>query len=127
MNTFSKHYCLQCHCDIHATCILDLCKFPSAEQTSILQVVLESSNDHANGNVECCGTDASREAMVDDSNMICFMVQARHIILCTIHSQVASQGTGVVHSADMAIHQCYKEMGRTSIKNATSNASVAIC
>jgi hypothetical protein len=44
----------------------------SATQTSSLQVVLESSNDqdHADGNVECRGTDASKEAG-DDSNVNC--------------------------------------------------------
>jgi hypothetical protein len=35
--------------------LTQVCKFPSADQTSSFQVVLESSNDqdHADGNVQC--------------------------------------------------------------------------
>jgi hypothetical protein len=52
------------------TCWTSVCNFRSAEQISSLQMFLESSNDqdHADGNVECRGTGASREAAGDDSN-----------------------------------------------------------
>jgi hypothetical protein len=56
--------------------------FVSTEKTSSLQVVLEPSNDqdHAEGNGECRGTDASREAVGDDSTLICYMVHKRHMV-----------------------------------------------
>jgi hypothetical protein len=44
-----------------------LCNFRSSEQTLSFQVVLESSidQDHADGNVECRGTNASGDSVGD--------------------------------------------------------------
>jgi hypothetical protein len=58
--------------------------------------------------VKCCGIDASKEALSDDSNVI--LLSASHashgVAQVAIHSQVASKGTGVVnaHDANMAMH-----------------------
>jgi 3-dehydroquinate dehydratase len=58
--------------------------------------------------VECHGIDASEEAFWDDSNAICLNApRASHgVAQVAIHSQVASQRTGVVevHNADMAMY-----------------------
>jgi hypothetical protein len=53
------------------TCWASVGKFLSADQKSSMQV-LESSNDqdHADGNVECRGIDASGENIGDDSNYL---------------------------------------------------------
>jgi hypothetical protein len=58
-----------------------VCKFRSVEKKPSLQV-LDSSNDqdHAEGNVECPGIDASEEAVGDRSN----------VILCTSHTPHSS-------------------------------------
>jgi hypothetical protein len=47
-----------------------VCKFISAEQSSSLQVAVESSTDqhHADGNAEQCGPDASLETLGIDTN-----------------------------------------------------------
>jgi hypothetical protein len=72
--------------------------------------VLESSNDqnHADGKVESRGIDASKEAIGDDSRVVRLHApRASHgVAQVAIHSQVASQGTGVVnvHNADMAMY-----------------------
>jgi hypothetical protein len=69
--------------------------FPSAEQKPNLQV-LESSNDqdHADGHV-----DVSEGAIGNYSNVICLNASpASHgVSQHTIHSQVASKGTGAVN------------------------------
>jgi hypothetical protein len=52
------------------------------ERTSSLQVDLQFSNDqdHADGNAESHGTDASGEDVSDDSTVICFkMVHTCHM------------------------------------------------
>jgi hypothetical protein len=78
------------------------------EQKSSLQV-LESPNDqhHADGNVECRCIVASEQATGDDSNVICSNASlALHgVAQVATHSQVASQGTGVinVHDAEAAM------------------------
>jgi hypothetical protein len=86
-----------------------VCSFPSAEQTSSLQVVLESSNneDRPAGNGECHSTDASWDAAGSDSNVTRSNSSrmshgAAHFM---IPSQVACQGTGVanVYDSDMAM------------------------
>jgi hypothetical protein len=69
--------------------------------------VLESSHDqdNAGGIVEHRGVDASIEAICDDGNLICLNLPlASHdVARVTIHSQVVSHGTGMVHAhyADM--------------------------
>jgi predicted carbohydrate-binding protein with CBM5 and CBM33 domain len=79
-------------------------------QTSSLQVVLESSNDqdHAHGNVECLGADASGVALGDDSNEICLdgSCASHGLAQVAIDSKVASQGTAAVrvHDSDMAMY-----------------------
>jgi hypothetical protein len=57
---------------VHSTCWTPACAFESAEQTSSLQVVLESSNnqDHADGAAECRGKVASREAVGSDTERV---------------------------------------------------------
>jgi hypothetical protein len=66
------------------------------------------SEDHADGNVECRGIDASEEAAGDDINVMCLSVPHAlpAVAQAPIHSPVASQGTGVVraHNVDMAMH-----------------------
>jgi hypothetical protein len=78
-----------------------------AEQTSSFWVVWESSNDqdHADGNVECRCTAASGEVIGNDMNAICLSAsRASHVVAhVVIHSQVASQGTGIFI---MRIWQC---------------------
>jgi hypothetical protein len=78
-----------------------VCKFLSVEHTSRLQVALESSydKDHADGNVERRGTDASKEAVGDDSSVICLSgSRASHgVAQVAMHSQVGSQVAGVVN------------------------------
>jgi hypothetical protein len=55
-----------------------------------------SSNDeeHADGNNECHGSDASGEAVGDDSNVICLngSRSSQGIAQVAIYSQVASRG-----------------------------------
>jgi hypothetical protein len=88
-----------------------VCKYVSAERTLSLQVVLESSNDrdHADGNFECCGTDASEEAFGDDNNIICLngsrvsQCDSHGVAQVAIHSQVASQGAGIVEVYNNAV------------------------
>jgi hypothetical protein len=68
----------------------------SAKQTSRLQVVLESSkdHDHAYGNGECRGNNASKgEAVGSDSNVACSNgSQASHgVAHVAICSKVASR------------------------------------
>jgi hypothetical protein len=78
------------------------------EQKSSLQV-LESPNDqhHADGNVECRCIVDSEEAASDDSDVICSNASlALHgVAQAVTHSQVASQGTGVinVHDSEVAM------------------------
>jgi hypothetical protein len=50
--------------------------------------------DHADGNVKCCGIDASEEAIGDDSNAICLNApHASHgVAQAAIHSQLAPRG-----------------------------------
>jgi hypothetical protein len=75
-----------------------------------VQTALESSSDqgHADGNVERHGIDASEEATRDASNVICFNAPqvSYGVAQSSIHSQVASQETGVVnvHNADLAMY-----------------------
>jgi hypothetical protein len=75
-----------------------VCKFLIPEQKSSMQA-LESSHgqDHADGNVEHHGIDASQEAIVD-GNVICLnSPHASHgVAQVATHSQAASQGTGVI-------------------------------
>jgi hypothetical protein len=76
-------------------------------------VVLESSNDqdHADANGDCHGSDASGEAVGSDSNELCFkglqckLHAWKGVAQIAIHSQDASQGTGVdnVHGAKSVI------------------------
>jgi hypothetical protein len=88
---------------------ISVCEFLSAVQTSSVQTALESSSDtgHADGHVERRGIDASEEATRDASNVICCNApRASHrAAQASIHSQVASQETGVVNvrHADMAM------------------------
>jgi hypothetical protein len=71
---------------------------------------LESSNDQdpADGNVKCRSNDASKEAIGDDSHVTCLSAPhtSHGVAQVAIHSQVASQSTGVVniHNADMAMY-----------------------
>jgi hypothetical protein len=70
-----------------------------------MQVLESNDKDHAHGNVKRHGIDASKEAMGDDSNVIC--LHAPHgVAQGASHSQLASQGTRVVnvHNADMAMY-----------------------
>jgi hypothetical protein len=48
-------------------------KFPSADKTCSLQVDLESSKDHADGNVEFRGVNSSEEAVGNDISTIFYM------------------------------------------------------
>jgi hypothetical protein len=63
--------------------------------------------DHAHGTVECRVIDASEETIGDDSKLICFNAPcvSHGVAQVVIHSQVASQATGVVnvHNADMTM------------------------
>jgi hypothetical protein len=85
---------------IHHTCWTFICKFRSAEHTSSLQVVLDSSNDedyaHATG--ECHGNNGCGNALGSYSKGICLNVScALHGVACVvILSQVASQGFAIV-------------------------------
>jgi hypothetical protein len=55
------------------TFLASVCKFLNAEQKSSLQVPVSSNDqDHADGNVECHGLDASEGAVGDDSNKTTF-------------------------------------------------------
>jgi hypothetical protein len=85
------------------------CKILSAEQKSSMQV-LESSidEDHAVGDVERRGIDASEEAIGNDSNVMRVNApRASHgVAHVAIHTQVASQETVVINvqNADMALY-----------------------
>jgi hypothetical protein len=58
-----------------------------------------SGQDHANGNVERRDVDASELAIGDDSTVICknAPLASHGVAQVAIHSQAASQGTGVVN------------------------------
>jgi hypothetical protein len=79
-----------------------------AEQTSNLLVVLKSNDqDHADGNVECRTTHASREAVGSERNGICLNVHAPNgVAEVAIHSQIASQRSEVAngHNVDMVMY-----------------------
>jgi hypothetical protein len=59
----------------------------------------KQNQDHTVGNVECRSNDASGEAVDDDSNVICLHAScvSTAVAQFAIHSQIASQGTGVVN------------------------------
>jgi hypothetical protein len=107
---FLKHFCphkpLLNPCDIRLGFLLVNLEVLTK---SSLQV-LESPNDqhHADGSVECCCIDASKEPIGDDSNATCLNAShtSRGVALVLIHPQVASQGTGVVniYDADKAMY-----------------------
>jgi hypothetical protein len=85
---------------IHHTYWTSVCKFISAEHTSSLQVVLDSSSDedHAHATGECHGNNGCGNALGSYSKGICLNGScALHGIACVvILSQVASQGFAVV-------------------------------
>jgi ribulose bisphosphate carboxylase small subunit len=70
-----------------------VCEFLRAEQKSSMHILESKDQDHADGYVEHLGIDASEAAIGDDRNVIC----SHSVAQVAIHSQVVSQGTGVVN------------------------------
>jgi hypothetical protein len=92
---------------IHASCILVFCSKKSqssAEQTSCLQVVLQSSNDH--DHVDGSDERPRRPSVVMAMTQFKGARASHGVAQVAIRSHVASQGTGVVnvHDVDVAIY-----------------------
>jgi hypothetical protein len=89
------------NCYAQATCLLDLFANFHVLHAELkhLQVILESSNGHADRRLECRSTDASWEAVRDGSSDVCLnALHTSHGEACIpIDSLAASQRAEVVN------------------------------